>query len=57
VRKVGIAFLAWIGWCYRSGLVGTEPLSVAAFELIPSLWLPLRWTQLLVLAARVAQDI
>ncbi len=54
--QIGLAFVAWIGWCYRRGLLGSQRLPVAAIESVPALWLSLKWTQLLVFATQVAQE-
>lgn len=52
--QIGLAFLAWIGWCYWRGLFGRNRLLIATVESVPSLWLSLKWTNLLVFAAGIA---
>ena len=52
--QVGLTFLGWIIWCYWRGLFGRERVSLATVEAIPSLWLSLKWTQLLVITAGLA---
>jgi len=48
--QIALAFLVWIAWCYRYGLVSRRRVGLAAVEALPSLWLSLGWAQLLVLA-------
>jgi hypothetical protein len=52
--QVGLAFFGWIAWCYWRGLLGQDQLSLATVESIPSLWLSLKWTNLLVVASGIA---
>jgi hypothetical protein len=49
--QIEMAFLAWIAWCYSFGLFGRSRIFLAAAESAVSLWLSLKWTRLLILAA------
>jgi hypothetical protein len=47
--QAAMAFMALVAWCYLYGAFARRNIQIAALEAIPSLWLSLKCTELMIL--------